>query len=235
MVVASGMRAFVGKTDRTTSLSRSGKGAPKRKNKNMAPAASVWLLRHGRSKANEAGVVVSALAHGTLPEYGLSAHGQAQARAAGWELAAQGPAALAVLASPFARTLETAALAAAELAPGCFADGKAAADLLDADGPPDTWAPPPPRVRAALRERGFGAFELGPAEEAYRQVRRPRPQGSGAEWTARCCLDVAGRSPWPWPWSWSCLWSISPAAAADTHTHEHTHTRARARSPSRRG
>lgn len=187
-------------------------------------AAAVWLLRHGRSRANEAGVVVSALAHGTLPEYGLSAHGQAQARAAGRELAAQGPAALAVLASPFARTLETAALAAAELAPGCFADGKAAADLLDADGPPDTWAPPPPRVRAALRERGFGAFELGPAEEAYRQVRCGGQDRGAAAPSGR--LDAA----WMWPGvhrgrgrghGRACGRSRRPPP--QTHTNTHTH------------
>jgi len=42
------------------------------------------LMRHGRSKANEAGRIVSTLENGVLEEWGLSPTGEAQAQAAGW-------------------------------------------------------------------------------------------------------------------------------------------------------
>lgn len=45
-----------------------------------------WLLRHGRSLANEQDLIVSHLANGTLPEWGLTTEGQQQAAAAGEQL-----------------------------------------------------------------------------------------------------------------------------------------------------
>ena len=42
-----------------------------------------FLLRHGRSLANEAGIVVSLLQNGLKPEYGLTETGRQQAVAAG--------------------------------------------------------------------------------------------------------------------------------------------------------
>ena len=45
-----------------------------------------WVLRHGRSKANAAGVIVSTLENGTLPEWGLTEEGSNQARNAGASL-----------------------------------------------------------------------------------------------------------------------------------------------------
>ena len=41
------------------------------------------LLRHGRSKPNEAGLIVSSLENGIKREHGLSATGREQAREAG--------------------------------------------------------------------------------------------------------------------------------------------------------
>jgi hypothetical protein len=41
------------------------------------------VLRHGRSKANEAGIIVSSLENGVKPEHGLAESGFIQAAAAG--------------------------------------------------------------------------------------------------------------------------------------------------------
>jgi len=41
-----------------------------------------WVVRHGRSIPNEKGLIVSSLANGVLPEYGLSSEGILQAKAA---------------------------------------------------------------------------------------------------------------------------------------------------------
>lgn len=80
--------------------------------------APVRLLRHGRSKANDAAVIVSSLENGVKEEYSLAEAGKQQARDAGRlfavELSRTGlqPEAVAVYSSPFSRTLETARLAA---------------------------------------------------------------------------------------------------------------------------
>ncbi|PRW39362.1 serine threonine- kinase [Chlorella sorokiniana] len=47
-----------------------------------------WLLRHGRSTANEKDLIVSHLANGELPEWGLTEVGRSQAAAAGEQLRA---------------------------------------------------------------------------------------------------------------------------------------------------
>lgn len=47
-----------------------------------------WLLRHGRSTANERDLIVSHLANGEQPEWGLTEEGRAQAAAAGEQLRA---------------------------------------------------------------------------------------------------------------------------------------------------
>ena len=86
-----------------------------------------WLLRHGRSHANEQDVIVSHSENGQDPRWGLSEVGRQQAAAVGQQLAAAlaaepgyAPEQLLVLASPFSRTLQTAegAGAALGLAPG---------------------------------------------------------------------------------------------------------------------
>lgn len=85
-----------------------------------------WLLRHGRSAANEQDLIVSRPQEGEKPEWGLTAEGRAQATAAGQRLRQmlgdeQGgwdPATLLVLASPFSRTVQTALEAGAALGVG---------------------------------------------------------------------------------------------------------------------
>ncbi|KAA8495934.1 hypothetical protein FVE85_2089 [Porphyridium purpureum] len=111
--------------------------------------ARLYLVRHGRSRANDAGIIVSALQNGVRPEYGLTdGLGREQARAAGQKLAAciEGTGAhdpLVILAhSPFSRTEQT----ADEMARGMAdASGTFCAKLLPVE---------------QFRERDFGAFEL---------------------------------------------------------------------------
>ena len=104
-----------------------------------------YALRHGWSKANEAGVIVSRIDSGARIEYGLHATGQEQASAAGEafrDIVGERP--VAVLSSDFSRTFQTAKIVAAAVG----------ADVV---------------AEPALRERDFGAFELGP-NTAYDQV-----------------------------------------------------------------
>ena len=49
----------------------------------MQLANHYWLLRHGRSRANEAGLIVSNVRDGTSGKWGLAASGVLQAHAAG--------------------------------------------------------------------------------------------------------------------------------------------------------
>jgi len=119
-----------------------------------------WMLRHGTSLANEAGVIVSSMANGVLPAYGLAPLGREQAAAAGGELRRQlaalgaSPASLLVLASPFSRTQQTAALA---LAAACAGGG-------------DDGALPPVLSDERLRERSFGADLELQSHDLYAQV-----------------------------------------------------------------
>ena len=104
-----------------------------------------YALRHGWSKANEAGIIVSRVAAGAKLEYGLHATGREQASAAGEAFKAiAGERPVAILSSDFSRTFETAKIVAA---------------AVDADV----------EAEPALRERDFGDFELGP-NTAYDQV-----------------------------------------------------------------
>eukprot|EP00877_Chromochloris_zofingiensis_P008799 jgi/Chrzof1/4172/Cz14g01200.t1_PGM3[v5.2] len=78
-----------------------------------------WILRHGRSKANEAQVIVSSLENGVKPQYGLSDAGNQQAAQAGQQLHQQlatlGMSQLHIYSSPFSRTMETAYIVAEAL------------------------------------------------------------------------------------------------------------------------
>ena len=104
-----------------------------------------YALRHGWSKANEAGVIVSRIASGARIEYGLHATGREQASAAGEAFKAIVQARpVTILASDFSRTFETAKYVAAAVG-------------ADVEAEP------------ALRERDFGDFELGP-NTAYDKV-----------------------------------------------------------------
>ncbi|KAK9801889.1 hypothetical protein WJX73_007472 [Symbiochloris irregularis] len=91
-----------------------------------------WLLRHGRSKANELGIIVS------LPE------GKLQAEEAGKKLAAaikkKDKSQIYIYCSPFSRTVETAVIAARHLG---ISEHDANFQIAD-----------------ELRERFFGSFEL---------------------------------------------------------------------------
>ena len=121
---------------------------------NTAALGTVFVLRHGWSLANEAGIVVSSLANGVLPAYRLAPEGVRQAAAAGQQLLALlalealPASAVQVVASPFSRTIDTAETAAAQL-------GLPAGAV---------------RQDAALRERFFGdAHELQPHRRAQRR------------------------------------------------------------------
>ncbi|KAL4419357.1 hypothetical protein ABPG77_001584 [Micractinium sp. CCAP 211/92] len=142
-----------------------------------------WLLRHGRSHANEQDVIVSLPENGRDPRWGLSGVGQQQAAAAGRQLAAAlaaepgyAPEQLLVLASPFSRTLQTAECAglALGLAPG---DARL-------------------QVEDQLRERCFGAYELASCCNYEKVWERDaastanRPPGQGGE----SVEDVAHRT-----------------------------------------
>ncbi len=105
-----------------------------------------FAMRHGHSRANELGIIVSDPRHG-LDEYGLSARGRAQVEAllaGGHGLGAD----TLILSSDFRRARETAEIVHARL--GCRA-----AIALE------------PR----LRERFFGEFELD-GDDAYAEVWR---------------------------------------------------------------
>jgi len=106
----------------------------------------LWVLRHGYSLANDAGLIVSHPSNGVLLDYGLAPEGFNQARRAGKqlkdELQAEGldPKLLRVICSPFSRTVQTADTVRQVLGTQDSAD-----------------------VAFELRERFFGTeLELGP-------------------------------------------------------------------------
>ena len=107
-------------------------------------------LRHGRSTANEAGIIVSDPLRG-VPDFGLSAAGRADlgSRLAGSSLAARGlsGASTQCYSSDFRRARETAELFCSVL------------------------GLPAPVLTAALRERSFGDLE-GQSHERYAEVWR---------------------------------------------------------------
>ncbi|CAL8470365.1 g9907 [Coccomyxa elongata] len=80
---------------------------------------SYWVLRHGRSKANDAGIIVSTIENGVPPNYGLSDSGRQQAEEAGEELKRQlaqtDTSTVKVFCSPLTRTLDTAVIVAETL------------------------------------------------------------------------------------------------------------------------
>jgi probable phosphoglycerate mutase len=127
------------------------------------------LLRHGQSLANVEGVIVSAPATGTTG-YGLTEEGRAGVRDSVAAARAGGlfddvPE---IVASPFLRTVETAALAAELL--GCAA-----------------------RTDVRLRERFFGALD-GTLDEAYQGVwAADRLDPDHVEWGVESAASVARR------------------------------------------
>ncbi len=110
-----------------------------------------FILRHGRSEANEAGIIASRLANAEHA-YGLIEQGRAEV-AASVELAAQqllSRPPLVLITSPFLRTRETAEIAGS---------------LLDVV----------PTVDNRLRERDFGEFELL-SDRHYKEVWATDPE-----------------------------------------------------------
>ncbi len=109
-------------------------------------------MRHGESKANVAGIIVSQIKTDEDGDYGLSEHGRHQA-----EAAARGcglPAGTLIRSSDFARARQTAEIVRARL------------------------AAPPVVVAAALRERRFGDLE-GKATGNYARVWAADEAGTG--------------------------------------------------------
>ena len=106
------------------------------------------VMRHGQSKANEAGVIVSAIENDRRGDYGLSAAGREQARAAA--RACGLPPQTVICTSDFSRARQT-----AELVRACLG----ARDVV---------------VAEALRERCFGAWEGTPAAN-YQRVWAAEP------------------------------------------------------------
>lgn len=106
----------------------------------------VWVLRHGESTANVAGLIVSAPGPRAITEVGLTELGRAQARDAAQVAATQGLGAdTLVITSDFARARETAEEFATALGAGA------------------------PHLEQRLRERSFGIHDEGPAS-AYDTV-----------------------------------------------------------------
>jgi broad specificity phosphatase PhoE len=101
------------------------------------------VMRHGQSRANVAGIIVSRIENDRLGDYGLSAEGQAQALAAATSCAL--PADTVICASDFARARQTAEIVRAHLG----------ADDVE--------------VAEALRERSFGHWE-GSSTDHYARV-----------------------------------------------------------------
>ncbi|KAF6263235.1 phosphoglycerate mutase [Scenedesmus sp. NREL 46B-D3] len=141
----------------------------------MLPVQNIyWVLRHGRSKANEAAIIVSTLENGLKPEYGLADAGKQQAEAAGQlmlqQLQQQGVplGAVQVYSSPFSRTAETASIAA--VAAG-----------LD---------PAAVQLTPLLRERCFGAK----LELTCHQNYCPAWEGDAADPDSKPCGCVDGES-----------------------------------------
>ena len=108
---------------------------------------TLWLLRHGRSKANEAGRIVSQPANALLAEYGLSAVGREQARTAAattfLTTAAQQDDAVLIITSDFTRAQET-----AEIVQQTIVEQAAPTRVVEL------------HVDVRLRERDFGDWEL---------------------------------------------------------------------------
>ena len=112
-----------------------------------------FALRHGYSRPNEVGIVISSLTNGVRDEHGLNDLGREQARLAGEKLleiiGQENAKSVIVYTSPFSRTKETALYA-------MQAAGLDKESLIEHE---------------ALRERFFGTTcEGGPSEEVYQAI-----------------------------------------------------------------
>lgn len=104
-----------------------------------------FAMRHGRSRANESGLIVSDPAAASNPAWGLTAGTEREITASVERMALDLGREVLVISSDFSRAVETAVIAAALLGGGVVHRTR--------------W----------LRERYFGQFDLGP-DLGYRQV-----------------------------------------------------------------
>lgn len=114
-----------------------------------------FVLRHGKSKANEAGVICSSMERGILREFGLTDIGKEQALAAGEALAKIIPEGVVplVYASPFSRAQET-----AHLAVEAFTKARNDNTVATVNTAPE------------IRERYFGTKLEGESDERYAEA-----------------------------------------------------------------
>jgi probable phosphoglycerate mutase len=124
-----------------------------------------FALRHGQSRANVRGVICSAPAVATLPEYGLSELGREQARQAGRDvlaaLADGGFRGLCLLSSDYARARETAAAVRDAYLVAAHASG--------GDQPLPPLYQQQVILDQRLRERWFGDYDMQ-SDSHYRLV-----------------------------------------------------------------
>ncbi|KAK9832289.1 hypothetical protein WJX74_005468 [Apatococcus lobatus] len=111
-----------------------------------------WLLRHGRSRANERGIIVSSVEEGEKEEFGLTELGHEQASAAGAQwlqlLGKVESSDLSIISSPFSRARQTAE------------DAAASASVKTASI----------EIAEELRERYFGTGLELQSDKGYQQV-----------------------------------------------------------------
>ena len=126
----------------------------------------LYLLRHGHSEANEAGLIVSDPNNG-VAGYGLTQKGRDQVAVSieGFARRPSGSTTGVIYSSPFLRAVETAEIAAIKLG----------------------W---PVRVTDNLRERGFGEFELT-GDTHYQQVwDQDEIDPSHTQWGVESVIEV---------------------------------------------
>ena len=124
-------------------------------------------MRHGQSKANAAGIIVSRIETDRAGDYGLTAAGREQALAAARACAL--PPDTLICSSDFARARQTAELVRASLGAG---------EVL---------------VAAELRERCFGAWECTPVAN-YQRVWDADESGTGQDPGVEPAAAVLGRA-----------------------------------------
>ncbi len=134
------------------------------------PEPHLIVLRHGRSVANDQGVIASRLEHAG-EAYGLTSSGRDQLRRSVQDALSQGSlrAPFSLLCSPLLRARESAEVAAGLL-------GVA------------------PSVDERLAERDFGALELGPDTEYARVWEADREDPTHRRWGVESVVDVLRRA-----------------------------------------
>lgn len=143
-------------------------------NNDLLPLANrYWVMRHGESEGNRAGIIVSDPADG-VDRFGLTDRGRAQARENGerfLETCSDDPCRFRIISSDFLRARQTAAIVAAVL--------NVSTQVA---------------VHAGLRERFFGSLE-GQSAESYRRVWELDEQDASHEaWSVESAQAVCRRA-----------------------------------------